>query len=37
MNGFEVEAFLRGGVWVFWWFHHVSLRLGCFGEFRVEV
>ena len=25
VNGFEVEFFLCGGVWVFWWFHHVVL------------
>ena len=30
--GFEVVFFLCGGVWFFWWFHYVGLRLGFFGE-----
>ena len=24
-------------VWVFWWFHARDIRLGFFGEVRVEV
>ena len=35
--GVEVEAFLCSGVWVFWWFHDVGIRVGNFGELGVEV
>ena len=37
MYGVEVEAFLCSGVWVFWWFHDVGIRVGNFGELGVEV